>query len=228
MNICILGTGYVGLVAGACFADKGNNVWCVDTDGSKIAAIESGHMPIYEPGLSGLVFKNCSQGRLRFTTSIKEGIKSARICFITVGTPPRPDGRADMSCVIEAAEAIGAYMDHEMIIVNKSTVPIGASEAVAGAIKRQLSLRQKKTGFEIVSNPEFLREGSAVEDFMHPDRVVLGVDSARAAELMAALYRPFVTSPESVIVMDNKSAEITKYAANAMLATRISFINEIA
>ncbi|TWH47605.1 UDP-glucose/GDP-mannose dehydrogenase family protein [Sporomusa sp. KB1] len=229
MNICVIGTGYVGLVTGTCFAEMGNKVWCVDVDTEKIARLKSGILPIYEPGLKELVMKNVAEERLAFSTQLEEGLKDAVVCFIAVGTPPGEDGSADVSYVLDAASNIGATMNKYLIVVNKSTVPVGTADKVKNIIKQQLTVRaQADLEFDVVSNPEFLKEGAAVADFMRPDRVVIGTDNVRTAELMKQLYEPFSRNQQPILIMDIKSAEITKYAANAMLATRISFMNEIA
>ena len=229
MNICIFGTGYVGLVTGACLADSGNIVWCVDADNTKIEAIRSGIMPFYEPGLQKLVLANCKKNRLHFTTDASEAMQNAQICYITVGTPSLPDGSSDISYVVQVAETIGRFLEQDMIIVNKSTVPIGTSDLLEIIISRNLSKKQSPpVDYTVISNPEFLREGSAVNDFMEPDRIIIGTKNIKAANILGELYRPFLRSSSSILIMDNKSAEISKYAANAMLATRISFINEIA
>lgn len=222
MRIGVVGTGYVGLVAGACFAETGNDVVCVDVDAAKVAALRRGEIPIYEPGLEEIVVRNVKDGRLTFTTSLKEGVEPSEIIFIAVGTPQDEDGSADLSHVLAVAKGIGQHMNGPKIIVNKSTVPVGTARKVTDAIAPLT-----KHPFEVVSNPEFLKEGAAVDDFMRPDRVVVGVSSAHAEEKMRALYAPFVRTNNPIIVMDVASAEMTKYAANAMLATRISFMNEI-
>lgn len=229
MNICVIGTGYVGLVTGTCFAEMGNKVWCVDIDTEKIARLKSGILPIYEPGLKELVMKNVAEKRLAFSTQLEEGLNDAVVCFIAVGTPPAEDGAADVSYVLDAASNIGATMNKYLVVVNKSTVPVGTADKVKNIIKQQLTMRaQADLEFDVVSNPEFLKEGAAVADFMRPDRVVIGTDNVRTAELMKQLYEPFSRNQQPILIMDIKSAEITKYAANAMLATRISFMNEIA
>ncbi len=229
MNICVIGTGYVGLVTGTCFAEMGNKVWCVDVDAAKIDKLKSGILPIYEPGLKEVVLKNVAEKRLNFSTQLEEGIKDALFCFIAVGTPPGEDGSADVTYVLNAAGKIGACMDKYLIVVNKSTVPVGTADKVRNVIKQQLAARNlDNLEFDVVSNPEFLKEGAAVEDFMRPDRVVIGTDNVRTAELLKQLYEPFSRNQHPIFIMDIKSAEITKYAANAMLATRISFMNEIA
>jgi UDPglucose 6-dehydrogenase len=230
MKLCMVGTGYVGLVTGACFADMGNEVWCVDVDEVKINNLKAAISPIYEPGLQELVERNLKEGRLRFTTEIKQGIEDAMFCFITVGTPPCEDGSADLSNVFAVAHTIGECMNQYLIVVTKSTVPVGTTEKVRDIIKQRLKARARDddVGFDVVSNPEFLKEGAAVEDFMRPDRVVIGTENVGTAEFMKQLYKPFVRSQNPILIMDTKSAEITKYAANVMLATRISFMNEIA
>lgn len=230
MNISIVGTGYVGLVSGTCFSEMGNHVWCIDIDRKKIEELKGGKIPIYEPGLEEMVLRNHKNGRLDFTTDFAEAIPSSDICFIAVGTPPGEDGSADTSYVLDAAESIARYMAGYTIVVDKSTVPVGTSEKVRAAIRRVLDGRADSIGteFDVVSNPEFLKEGVAVSDFMRPDRVVIGCDNARAEAIMRQLYGQFTLNEHPVICTDIKSAEIIKYAANAMLATRISFMNEIA
>ncbi|MBI5048550.1 MAG: UDP-glucose/GDP-mannose dehydrogenase family protein [Deltaproteobacteria bacterium] len=228
MNICIIGTGYVGLVAGTCFADSGNDVICVDIDAKKIEKLNKGEIPIYEPGLEELVKRNTQDGRLKFTTNLSYGVKESLICFIAVGTPPGEDGSSDLKYVLSAARGIGNAMDGYRIIVDKSTVPVGTADKVRAAVEGELAKLGKKYEFDVVSNPEFLKEGAAIDDFTKPDRVVIGTDSAHAAEIMKELYSPFMRKTDRLIVMDIRSAEMTKYAANAMLATKISFINEIA
>lgn len=229
MEICVVGTGYVGLVTGTCLAEVGNNVWCMDTDAAKINGLKSGALPIYEPGLEEILVKNVRAGRLNFTTDLHIGIANAMICFIAVGTPSTEDGSADISHVIDVARTIGAQMNRRLIIVNKSTVPIGTTDKVREIIRQELIARGKHDlSFDVVSNPEFLKEGMAVEDFMQPDRVIIGTESMYAKECMTRLYTPIASDQRPLLIMDTRSAEITKYAANAMLATRISFINEIA
>ena len=223
MKIAVVGTGYVGLVAGTCFAESGNTVICVDVDAKKVAMLNDGKIPIYEPGLEELVHKNVEEQRLSFTTDIDAAVKSSLIVFIAVGTPPDEDGSADLKHVLAAARSIGKAMNGYKIIVDKSTVPVGTAQKVAAAIAENTS-----HPFNVVSNPEFLKEGAAIDDFMKPDRVVIGTDDPRVAEIMKELYAPFVRSGNPIIIMDIASAELTKYAANAMLATRISFMNEIA
>ena len=230
MNISIVGTGYVGLVSGTCFSEMGNHVWCIDIDQKKIDNLKGGKIPIYEPGLEEMVLRNHKDGRLDFTTDYAEAIPSSDICFIAVGTPPGEDGSADTRYVLSAAESIAKHMVGYTIVVDKSTVPVGTSEKVRAAIQKVLDGRTDSQGieFDVVSNPEFLKEGVAVNDFMRPDRVVIGCDNARAEAIMRQLYEQFTLNEHPIICTDIKSAEITKYAANAMLATRISFMNEIA
>ena len=228
MTISIIGTGYVGLVTGTCFSEMGNTVWCIDIDKAKIENLQKGILPIYEPGLEKMVARNYQEGRLHFTADYAQAVEQSKICFIAVGTPPGEDGSADVSYVLSAARSIAQYMEDYMVIVDKSTVPVGTSEKVREAVQKVLDERTVKTDFDVVSNPEFLKEGVAVEDFLRPDRVVIGTDSAKARAIMEKLYEPFVSNGHPLLVMDIKSAEITKYAANAMLATRISFMNEIA
>ena len=228
MKISIIGTGYVGLVTGACMAQMGNSVFCVDVDREKIENLKRGIIPIYEPGLEPLVAENYKVGTLRFTTDIKEAIDNSEICCIAVGTPMGEDGSADLQHVLQAAGDIGKNMAHYMIIVNKSTVPVGTADKVKAAIQEELKKRKIQIPFDVVSNPEFLKEGAAVEDFMRPDRVIAGADNPKALEKIKELYAPFTKSHERFISMDVRSAEMTKYAANAMLAAKISFMNEIA
>ena len=229
MNICVVGTGYVGLVSGTCFAEMGNQVWCVDVNAEKIAGLKAGKLPIYEPGLQEMVLNNVKEGRLFFTTQLAEGLAEALFCFIAVGTPPREDGAADLSAVRAVAQEIGKTINKYTIIVNKSTVPVGTADLVKGIIAEELKNRGLAAlEFDVVSNPEFLKEGAAIEDFLRPDRVVIGTDNVRTAELMKQLYEPFLRNQNPLLISDIRSAEITKYAANAMLALRISFINEIA
>lgn len=224
----MIGTGYVGLVTGTCFAATGNNVICVDISKEKIANLNKGIIPIYEPGLSDMVKSAMKKGSLKFTTDIKEALDESDICFIAVGTPMGEDGSADLKYVLAAASDIGKNMTHEMYIVDKSTVPVGTGEMVKKVIADELQKRNVDYPFYVISNPEFLKEGNACDDFMHPDRVVIGTSDQKAIDVMEELYEPFVRSKEFFISMDIKSAELTKYAANAMLATKISFINEIA
>lgn len=228
MKIAVVGTGYVGLVTGTCFAEMGNKVWCVDVDENKIKRLEKGIIPIYEPGLENMVKSNFELGHLRFTTDINEALDNAEICFIAVGTPMGEDGSADLHYVLEVARNIGKGMKRHMYVVDKSTVPVGTAEKVRDAIQQELDKRKSDLTFDVISNPEFLKEGTAVGDCMRPDRIVIGVDNEAAAELMKDLYTPYVRNTENFIVMDIASAEMTKYTANAMLATKISFMNEIA
>jgi UDPglucose 6-dehydrogenase len=228
MNITIVGTGYVGLVTGTCLADVGNNVLCMDLDKSKIVQLKNGDVPIYEPGLSTLVKKNYKSGRLKFTNNIEESVHHGDVQFIAVGTPPEEDGSADLNYVLDAARNIGLYMKSEKIIVDKSTVPVGTAEKVKKTISYELNARKTFYKFSVVSNPEFLKEGAAISDFQKPDRIVIGTDSQEASEVMRRIYAPFQRNRDKIIVMDIRSAELTKYAANAMLATRISFMNELA
>ena len=228
MNISIVGTGYVGLVSGACFAELGAKVWCIDTNREKIEGLNKGIMPIYEPGLEDLVRRNMKAGRLFFSTDLTESLNDVEMLFIAVGTPPGEDGSADLSHVLAVAKKIGENLEKYLLVVTKSTVPVGSSRLVRKAVEEELNKRGKSIEFDVASNPEFLKEGAAIDDFMKPDRVVVGVESDRARELMTRLYGPILLSNFRVIFMDIPSAEMTKYAANAMLATRISFINEIA
>lgn len=228
MTISIIGTGYVGLVTGTCFAEMGNTVWCIDIDEVKIENLKKGILPIYEPGLEEMVVRNYKERRLHFTTDYAQAVPQSKICFIAVGTPPGEDGSADVSYVLQAAESIAEHIKDYTVIVDKSTVPVGTSEKVREAVQKVLDGRSLKIDFDVVSNPEFLKEGVAVEDFLRPDRVVIGTDNEQARSIMQELYEPFVSNGHPLLVMDIKSAEITKYAANAMLATRISFMNEIA
>ncbi|MDP9902079.1 UDP-glucose dehydrogenase family protein [Variovorax ginsengisoli] len=228
MNVTLIGTGYVGLVTGACFAEMGNTVTCVDNDPAKIEQLRQGVIPIYEPGLADLVTRNVQQERLQFTTLLGDAMQSADILFLAVGTPARPDGSADMQFVLAVAHEIGRHLQRYTVVVDKSTVPVGTTEQVRAAIQEELDARQVDVPFDVVSNPEFLKEGVAVNDFMSPDRIVIGSTSARAKEVMAALYAPFVRNHPRILYMSERDAEMTKYAANAMLATKISFMNEIA
>jgi UDPglucose 6-dehydrogenase len=223
MNISVIGTGYVGLVVGACLAETGNTVCCADIDEKKIAMLRRNQLPIYEPGLETLVERNQEEERLRFTTDLAEAIRGAEVVFIAVGTPAGEDGSADLKYVLEVAELVGKHMTREIVVVTKSTVPVGSAGKVKAAVAREAKLP-----FHVCSNPEFLKEGTAVEDFMRPDRVILGIESAYARRVMTDLYAPFVRTGKPIILMDPASAEMTKYAANGMLATRISFMNEIA
>ncbi len=227
MKVAVIGSGYVGLTSGACFADMGNTVICVDKDSRKIDMLKAGEIPIFEPGLEGIVLRNMEAGRITFTTDLKSAVQEALILFIAVGTPPDEDGSADLSYVLTAAEEIATYMDSYKVIVDKSTVPVGTADLVKARVQQKLDERGVKVDFDVVSNPEFLKEGAAIEDFMKPDRVVIGTDSDKAAQIMHKLYAPFCRTHDRVIVMNIRSAEMTKYAANALLATKISFINEI-
>lgn len=228
MKITVIGTGYVGLVSGACLAEVGNDVLCLDLDAAKIKILEDGGIPIFEPGLQELVRRNVEAGRLHFTTDIERAAHFGTIQFIAVGTPPDEDGSADMTYVTAAARNIGRYMTDYKVVVDKSTVPVGTADAVKAVILAELERRGVDTPFSVVSNPEFLKEGAAIEDFMKPDRIVVGCDDEQAALNMRALYAPFQRKHDRLILMDIRSAELTKYAANAMLATRISFMNELA
>ncbi|MGB7739573.1 MAG: UDP-glucose/GDP-mannose dehydrogenase family protein [Steroidobacteraceae bacterium] len=228
MKVTVFGSGYVGLVTGACFAEAGNQVVCVDIDAGKVARLQAGEIPIHEPGLDVLVKRNFDKGRLKFTTDAEEGIRHGLFQFIAVGTPPEEDGSADLSHVLAVAETIGRHMTEYRIVVDKSTVPVGTADKVRERIEQTLGERGVRLEFDVVSNPEFLKEGAAINDFMKPDRVVVGTDNPRTAELLKTLYDPFTRSRDRMIVMDVRSAELTKYAANAMLATKISFMNEIA
>ena len=228
MNIAIVGSGYVGLVTGACFAEIGVNVTCVDVDRNKIEKLKQGEIPIYEPGLKELVQKNQKAGRLDFTTSLESVLDKVQVVFSAVGPPPDEDGSADLKYVLQVARTIGRYMTDYKLVVTKSTVPVGTAQKVRHAIQEELDERGIDIAFDVASNPEFLKEGNAISDFMSPDRVVVGVESARAEKLMSKLYKPFLLNNFRVIFMDIPSAEMTKYAANSMLATRISFMNDIA
>ncbi len=228
MNITVIGTGYVGLVTGTCFAEMGNRVTCVDTDARKIAGLLEGKLPIYEPGLEALVSGNVREGRLRFTTSLAEAMSDSNVYFIAVGTPPGEDGSADLQYVLAVAGEIGRHMTDYAVVVDKSTVPVGTAEKVRGVIEAELLRRGVAIPFDVVSNPEFLKEGAAVEDFMRPDRIVIGTESRRAREILHSLYADFSRNHDRILFMGVRDAEMTKYAANAMLATKISFMNEIA
>ena len=228
MKITVVGTGYVGLVSGACLADVGNDVLCLDLDASKIKILNDGGIPIYEPGLQEMVNRNHKAGRLGFTTDVEQAVAFGTVQFIAVGTPPAEDGSADLQHVLAAARSIGRHMRDYRVVVDKSTVPVGTADKVRDAIAAELKKRGADIEYSVVSNPEFLKEGAALEDFMRPDRIVVGSDDERATQIMRNLYAPFQRSHERVIVMDVRSAELTKYAANAMLATRISFMNELA
>lgn len=228
MKLCIIGTGYVGLVSAACFAEMGNTVTCVDVNPAVVDKLNAGSVHIFEPGLEPMVQRSRADGRLRFTTSLEQGIAEADCAFICVGTPPQPDGSCDLSYVRQVASEIGRHMQKDLIVVDKSTVPVGTADKVRALIEKELAARGLDLHVDVVSNPEFLKEGDAITDFMKPDRVVLGTDSERAAAVMRELYAPFARTREKLIVMGVRSAEMTKYAANCMLATKISFINEIA
>lgn len=227
MKISIIGTGYVGLVSGTCFAEMGNSVICVDVDEQKIKKLKQGIIPIFEPGLENMVLENFNKGTLIFNTAIKEALKTSEICFIAVGTPMGEDGSADLKYVLDVAKSIGEHMTHHMYVVDKSTVPVGTADKVKNTIQKELDKRSSNLTFDVISNPEFLKEGAAIEDFMKPDRVVIGADNKKAFDVMHELYEPFLHKTDRFITMDIKSAEMTKYAANAMLATKISFMNEI-
>jgi UDPglucose 6-dehydrogenase len=228
MKICIFGAGYVGLVAAACFADSGNTVITVDIDCTRIENLKQGIVPIYEPGLKEMILRNQAEGRLSFTTDMETAVKTSLVCFIAVGTPPGEDGSADLKYVLGVARDIGRVMNGFKIIVDKSTVPVGTADKVRATVQEELTARGVTLEFDVVSNPEFLKEGAAIDDFMKPDRVVIGCDNVRTAEIMKELYDPFMRKQNRMIIMDIRSAEMTKYAANAMLATRISFMNQIA
>lgn len=228
MNIAIVGTGYVGLVSGTCFADTGANVTCVDVDAGKIERLKNGEIPIYEPGLDELVKKNVVAGRLKFTTDLTAVLDDVQIVFSAVGTPPDEDGSADLKYVLQVARTIGQNLNHYVVVVTKSTVPVGTARKVRKAIEEELAKRGVDVPFDVASNPEFLKEGNAIKDFMSPDRVVVGVESEQAKKVLTKLYKPFLINNFRVIFMDIPSAEMTKYAANSMLATRISFMNDIA
>jgi len=228
MKITVIGTGYVGLVSGTCLAEVGNDVLCLDVDPAKIKILEEGGIPIHEPGLLEMVRRNREAGRLKFTTDIQKAAEFGDVQFIAVGTPPDEDGSADLQYVVAAARNIGKYMTSYKVVVDKSTVPVGTADKVSAAIAEELALRKTDVAFSVVSNPEFLKEGAAIEDFMRPDRIVIGVADEPSLEMMRTLYAPFQRNHERLVVMDVRSAELTKYAANAMLATRISFMNELA
>ncbi|MGA0098993.1 MAG: UDP-glucose dehydrogenase family protein [Steroidobacteraceae bacterium] len=228
MNITIFGSGYVGLVTGACLADVGNHVVCVDVDAAKIERLNQGEVPIHEPGLDDLIRRNAGKGRLQFTTDAESAVRHGLFQMIAVGTPPDEDGSADLRYVLQVAETIGQYMNEYKVVMTKSTVPVGTADKVRARVAESLSARGATIEFDTVSNPEFLKEGAAIEDFMKPDRVVVGTDNPRTAELLKALYDPFTRSRDRMIVMDVRSSELTKYAANALLATKISFMNELA
>jgi UDPglucose 6-dehydrogenase len=228
MKIAVVGTGYVGLVTGSCLADVGMTVTCVDVNAQKIANLKQGILPIYEPGLEAIVERNTKAGRLHFTTDLKQAIVGAEAAFIAVGTPPGEDGSADLRYVLGVAKEIGEAMQDYLVVITKSTVPVGTAEKVKRELKAALERRGSKLAFDVASNPEFLKEGAAIEDFQKPDRIVVGIESERAKEVLARLYKPFTLNGHPVLFMDVPSAEMTKYAANAMLATKISFMNDIA
>lgn len=228
MHITIFGSGYVGLVTAGCMAEMGNNVVCVDIDVAKIDALNAGNIPIYEPGLDDYIARNMGAGRLQFTTEVKKGVDHGLFQFIAVGTPPDEDGSADLRHVLAVAKSIGDHMQEYRIIIDKSTVPVGTADKVSNTISEALRNRDADVEFDVVSNPEFLKEGAAIDDFMKPDRIIVGTDNPRTSELLKALYEPFNRNHDRLITMDIRSAELTKYAANAMLATKISFMNELA
>ena len=220
MKLCVIGTGYVGLVAGACLADMGNDVICVDNNEEKLKQLEQGIIPIYEPGLEELVTSNVSEHRLKFSSNLDDAVKKSEVCFIAVGTPQREDGSADLSSVYSVAEAIAKAMNGYKVIVDKSTVPVGTADEVTQIIRKNTEF-----DFDVVSNPEFLKQGNAVDDFLAPDRVIIGSDSPRATAIMQEIYSPYLRTANRIVIMDVKSAEMTKYAANSFLATKISFMN---
>ena len=228
MKISIIGTGYVGLVTGVCLSETGNEVMCIDKDKNKIERLKNCDMPIYEPGLENMVKNNIQRKQLSFSTDIREGLNFSNICYIAVGTPMEEDGSADLRYVLEVASTIGKYMHHRMYVIDKSTVPVGTAQKVRTAIQKELDMRGSQLSFDVISNPEFLKEGNAIADSMRPDRIVIGTDSQEAADIMKELYKAFIINTNNFIVMDVASAEMTKYAANCMLATKISFMNEIA
>jgi UDPglucose 6-dehydrogenase len=228
MKLTIFGSGYVGLVTGACLAEMGNHVVCVDVDQRKIDMLNAGKVPIHEPGLDDLIATNMAKGRLKFTTNAEEGVRHGLFQFIAVGTPPDEDGSADLRYVLAVAKTIGEHMDGYKVVITKSTVPVGTADKVRAKVAETLSAREPGLEFDVVSNPEFLKEGAAIGDFMKPDRIIVGTDNPRTTELLRALYEPFTRNHDRLVVMDIRSAELTKYAANAMLATKISFMNELA
>ncbi|MDD3765499.1 MAG: UDP-glucose/GDP-mannose dehydrogenase family protein [Nevskiales bacterium] len=228
MKITVFGSGYVGLVTAACLADSGNSVVCVDVDARRIETLNAGHCPFYEPGVDALLTRNTAAGRIRFTTDAVEGVAHGQIIFIAVGTPPQEDGSADLQYVLQVASTVGQYISDYRVVCTKSTVPVGTAKKVRAAVQAAIDARGAKFPFDVVSNPEFLKEGAAVEDFLRPDRIIVGTDSERALEQMRRLYAPFNRNHDRLMAMDIESAELTKYAANAMLATRISFMNELA
>jgi UDPglucose 6-dehydrogenase len=228
MKIAIVGTGYVGLVTGTCFAEVGIEVQCIDIDQRKIDGLKAGKMPIYEPGLEEMVLRNYHNGRLQFSTNLGEAIQGAEAIFIAVGTPPGEDGSADLQYVLGVASEIGKNLQHYAVVVTKSTVPVSTSRKVQEAVRQAMHERGAEIPFDVASNPEFLKEGAAIEDFLKPDRIVVGCESVKAQETMAKLYKPFTLNGHPILFMDIPSAEMTKYAANAMLATKISFMNDVA
>ncbi len=228
MKISIVGTGYVGLVTGTCFAETGIDVTCIDIDKQKIDELNRGNIPIYEPGLEQIIWKNKDKGRLVFSTKLKESLANCEVLFIAVGTPPNEDGSADLKHVLDVAAQVGAQMDDYLVIATKSTVPVGTAKRIKEVVNQQLKKRNKKIPFDVVSNPEFLKEGNAINDFLKPDRIIIGLDSEKAEEIMKKLYKPFILNRDRILIMDIPSAELTKYAANAMLATKISFMNDLA
>jgi UDPglucose 6-dehydrogenase len=228
LRVTIFGSGYVGLVTGACLADAGNHVVCVDVDAGKIARLNKGEVPIHEPGLDALIRRNSEAGRLEFTTDAAKGVAHGLFQILAVGTPPGEDGSADLKYILDVARTIGTHLDRYVIVTTKSTVPVGTSDKVRAELERALKARGAEVDFDVVSNPEFLKEGAAIDDFMKPDRVVIGTDNPRTVELLRTLYEPFTRQHDRLVVMDVRSAELTKYAANAMLATKISFMNELA
>ncbi len=228
MNVTVVGTGYVGLVTGACIAEMGNTVYCVDVDPKKIENLKNGVLPIYEPGLDEIVIDNHAAGRLQFTTALKDTVDDSELFFIAVGTPPGEDGSADLQYVVAVAREIGRLITRPSVIINKSTVPVGTGDMVRATISEELDKRGVEVEFDVVSNPEFLKEGAAVDDFMHPDRIIVGTDSDRARQIITELYAPFIRNRPRMMFMGVRDAEMTKYAANAMLATKISFMNEVA
>jgi UDPglucose 6-dehydrogenase len=228
MKIVVIGTGYVGLVTGTCFAEVGIDVVCIDVDAKKIENLKKGIMPIYEPGLEEMVIRNFEKGRLQFSTNLGENLEKADVAFIAVGTPPGDDGSADLKYVLGVAKEIGSHINDYIVVVTKSTVPVGTALKVRNAVQSELDKRSSAIGFDVASNPEFLKEGAAIEDFLKPDRIVVGVETKKAEDVMRKLYKPFLLNGHPIIFMDVPSAEMTKYAANAMLATKISFMNDIA
>jgi len=228
MKVAVVGTGYVGLVTGTCLAEVGVNVVCIDIDQKKIDGLKQGIMPIYEPGLEAMVLKNYEKGKLQFSTNLGEAIKGCDVAFIAVGTPPGEDGSADLKYVLGVAAEIGRNIDDYIVVVTKSTVPVGTSKKVKDAVQKELTNRNANVNFDVASNPEFLKEGAAIDDFLRPDRIVIGIESSRAEDILKKLYKPFVLNGHPIISMDIPSAEMTKYAANAMLATKISFMNDVA